>query len=657
MPSPSEGFYTEQKSNLKEAEEIKNFGRPLSPLLADYLESNFPTIKKIEDLHLLLEGNDKMSPFGYAFITNNIAVVRELFHHFGVAIFCDKEDMSVFTRLAFGRRELTLSTWQKDSEISASLQAYIFNEIVKTKEHATRPLIHMLNRLEGVKALFARRGNKPDQDWHYIYKNPVEEMDRQLELLKNNLRQISGKKEFINLIAGMPYIDVREFLKKTEHPDSEVLSYIGTKEDVEKMPADLAAKNIEQVMSHFFELYKAKDGGNYFIFLQKLIKIIPEKYYNLIENEIQKQDVLSSAMAAHDIDMIHFLLDFGPPLSKDKIQQLFLLGVKMGNTEFSTSILHYYGAEQISPETLLAYLKVNMDNYEWRDFSLFPKLPLQWSASLKNQLHELLKIRFLADPTHLEQWIKTFKPAPPLVSIKPPKTDFTLDDKTFGNINNDHSLGGTTLEGSVMSKSMQYYIQFFKSSIENPRTDLNEIDSDKYKLSMEKAKENMEKCLAIDQMYEDAIDKIKECGVDKNKLIENRLIDDAANALLQQLKESKGGLIPGGWTSKAAGHAMLYELRKTESGYVFIIHNSGDGIQYHAKKMTDKGLFFSTLKVYEIPSDSLESFDKNLKKLLVTLIKPKIVPMKKFEFIKYDANRLYTEIAKTAEEQGKNMSD
>ncbi|MDI1352484.1 MAG: hypothetical protein PSV35_06900, partial [bacterium] len=77
------------------------------------------------------------------------------------------------------------------------------------------------------------------------------------------------------------------------------------------------------------------------------------------------------------------------------------------------------------------------------------------------------------------------------------------------------------------------------------------------------------------------------------------------------LAENQKIMLPGGWSNKNGGHAIIYQLVRKAAEYDFVVINSGAGLEYHAKKSAlDKELYNPT-KVWSFPlSNSIEETAK-----------------------------------------------
>ena len=145
-------------------------------------------------------------------------------------------------------------------------------------------------------------------------------------------------------------------------------------------------------------------------------------------------------------------------------------------------------------------------------------------------------------------------------------------------------------------------------------------------------------------------------GIDQPKIVD-AAYEKVINPIVQDIMripegdKSKGVLLEGGWAgaSGAHGHAMLYEFRKDNEGnIIFIVYNSGSGINYHvATDDLDKDKH-NPVKTYKIPKGP--DLDKKLGYFIRELIRPIVEPLVNYSWGVtpldkiIDSKKLYTEI-------------
>ena len=79
-----------------------------------------------------------------------------------------------------------------------------------------------------------------------------------------------------------------------------------------------------------------------------------------------------------------------------------------------------------------------------------------------------------------------------------------------------------------------------------------------------------------------------------------------AKTITQSILNEELVYIPGGYSGYPEGHAMVYQFSKTpDGGWIFLVYNSGDGIQYHNEDVNSQGTkhLHEQLMAYQIPAD------------------------------------------------------
>lgn len=81
----------------------------------------------------------------------------------------------------------------------------------------------------------------------------------------------------------------------------------------------------------------------------------------------------------------------------------------------------------------------------------------------------------------------------------------------------------------------------------------------------------------------------------------------AIAASLMELKEGQSIYMPGGYMGFSGGHAMIYEFSKAPGGkgWVLLVYNSGNGIDYHNQSLNPQGTkhLYEQVVAYHIPED------------------------------------------------------
>jgi hypothetical protein len=79
-------------------------------------------------------------------------------------------------------------------------------------------------------------------------------------------------------------------------------------------------------------------------------------------------------------------------------------------------------------------------------------------------------------------------------------------------------------------------------------------------------------------------------------------VDTIANTIatdLMSMPENSTLLVPGGWHDADGGHAMVYPFKVTKNGFDFTAINSGDGLEYHAKKSSREKELYNPTKSWQ----------------------------------------------------------
>lgn len=240
--------------------------------------------------------------------------------------------------------------------------------------------------------------------------------------------------------------------------------------------------------------------------------------------------------------------------------------------------------------------------------------------------------------------------------------DSVMDDKLFGHIQNDHALKGTTLVGHEFIHTLQHLNKFIEN-IKTGKWMISGLEGERkqhYILDLVGIQEKMIRCLSIEKSiraFEDYLVNYKaHCRSSEADSLSEGFYSEVnepyekREALIEswwdQLEENQELLLPGGWDglNRTSGHAMLYEIKKVKDKYVFLIHNTGAGLRFHATKNTKRGDYYSSVKAFEIPITSYPMFKNNIKSLFKTLLAPRVMPALGKE--SYNEARLYTELTK-----------
>ena len=166
-----------------------------------------------------------------------------------------------------------------------------------------------------------------------------------------------------------------------------------------------------------------------------------------------------------------------------------------------------------------------------------------------------------------------------------------IDERLFAHINTDPFLAGSfDLQGNRFANTIGYLNQYMQIYEQNG----GEITDDTRQL------------LSASSQLTDYENRISEVRSDGRHTLESTLDDIKEKVLV--LRAGEYLLLPGGWLAPDGGHAIIYELKKDSDGSIlFTIHNSGSGLQYHAKRSDKEKELFSPTLTYKITIDSLNS--------------------------------------------------
>lgn len=225
-----------------------------------------------------------------------------------------------------------------------------------------------------------------------------------------------------------------------------------------------------------------------------------------------------------------------------------------------------------------------------------------------------------------------------------------MDTRLFAQIQNDNRLLGNNLQGASLFSTTNYLEKFLKKFYEN-------------KLKMEEGLKKREEPDILEMLHKKfealmssakAIERAREVGIKMTEPRRENLLRDVAKSIVDKILKSTvpdSIITTGGWIQEnGGGHAMIYEFRRETNGkIIFLIYNTGDGLNYHLKEPTQLRDAYSPIFAYEIPSpideDQLTQF---MKQLLEPLIKPVwIAPnasMVDRNRDTYNADRLYKQV-------------
>lgn len=234
--------------------------------------------------------------------------------------------------------------------------------------------------------------------------------------------------------------------------------------------------------------------------------------------------------------------------------------------------------------------------------------------------------------------------------------------RLFGNIHNDPNLQGSTIQGMDINNSLMFLCQFirrietFKMTIPG----LSKQEQEKLAQNLLPMRDKLWECIKYQRTLSEFLNNSKTMGYENYKKEGDDMTEAVASDIIASLKKNKSVLFPGGWLGKnrKAGHAMLYELRLIDNKLVFLVHNMGAGIQYHAKRSLFDQEYYSSVQAFEVGISEVKILEETLPKLLTSiqeLIKPNYLPGRDL-MSSYNATQVYEIIKKFANENQMKLS-
>ncbi|MFO1258960.1 MAG: DUF3638 domain-containing protein [Gammaproteobacteria bacterium] len=184
-----------------------------------------------------------------------------------------------------------------------------------------------------------------------------------------------------------------------------------------------------------------------------------------------------------------------------------------------------------------------------------------------------------------------------------------ITDKLFAHIHNDpYLVGSRKLEGENFRHTTSYlqkYVQYLQSKRDEIQ-DREVLDKIEPLISkIEYLNENSGSQSSLNSKIE---------GLTEAELLEDQYFKKYTAELAKDVIELSNEanhrnslMIEGGWRNSDGGHAMVYEFRRNNAGeLLFIIHNSGAGINYHHCVSTRDKERFCPFDIYKIKQSNLQ---------------------------------------------------
>lgn len=219
-----------------------------------------------------------------------------------------------------------------------------------------------------------------------------------------------------------------------------------------------------------------------------------------------------------------------------------------------------------------------------------------------------------------------------------------MTDILFAHLHSDSRLEGSFLQGMDFIMTTQALSKYFEALQDDK--EFSEV-RDTFRTSSERFKDLPKYLKKLNDIPRQFIDEKLSFGSDIAEL------KTIAQDLLADLDTNGKVFFPGGWigVSGKSGHAMMFELRKEAGKIIVLVHNTGEGMQFHPKKPDPFKDKYSPVKVFEIEDNEanrLAFTQKGIPQLLMPRVVPKWVTaqtpfslVKKFD---YSGKRLYDEI-------------
>lgn len=233
-----------------------------------------------------------------------------------------------------------------------------------------------------------------------------------------------------------------------------------------------------------------------------------------------------------------------------------------------------------------------------------------------------------------------------------------LTPSMFAHLQNDIRLSGSYLQGNTFAKTTQFLEKMLSFIVEGKSGILPEK-----KAAIEGVLKKFKEEVHGLTEHEEAVRKIiDECNkdpyeIEKNIKFAEQEIDKLSNSLTKRIFSGEKVKFTGGWegNEKRSGHAMAYEFfQKDDGNIVFLIYNTGSGIENHAREYGKKHKYYPVM-AYEIPkSDYIQS---HISGFITRLIRPEFYPTLKTTtyFFEDEYNKNKEAVLREVETDGKRL--
>lgn len=231
-----------------------------------------------------------------------------------------------------------------------------------------------------------------------------------------------------------------------------------------------------------------------------------------------------------------------------------------------------------------------------------------------------------------------------------------IDLNLLAVINNDVFIKGTRNLGASNYKQTISYLRQFMMDDKNRLLVDHIFDSTEEKNNLSYLNKRVSSLLEMSNEIDDLkfpLRIIQHSNQNDRKAAIEGIINEGAKPFVSRLKKllksseqpPSSVLMPGGWLDKSgeSGCAIVYEFKKDQNGdCLFLVYNSGAGLQYHENITSADKERYRTVKAYKIPGKVSEA---DLNFFVSELIKPVTLPsVQTGSSYNFNAKVLYEEV-------------
>lgn len=667
----------------KQEQQINRFKKVLSPELEYFLEENFPNIENIhETVQFDAEFDDTESPISAAIKLNKVKIIQEMIDIEG-SILPYMEDEEFYYALCTMKHLEPLKIMVEGLEGSKRTQflSRLFKEYFISYSYdirfGIRDDIEVSKKQDYIQQLldpnvFDINLLAEDQDYQFFWQGPCllgitsfrQNISTSIPVQDSVFKFI----EFFSSHIKEKYLKNAK-LEKDSTPENEVTNAV-----MEKKIISLLNNMLECLITNL----GTRGSSTLDPIEEQLLRLnlqIILKLYNFSSENIQKacQETLTRGfyrlrstytdgkLTAEEkiIDLLEFLLDnFGKNLD-DEILEFVLESnalpdnaiikaseycLKKYNSSALKFLLSYYPLPIIS-----TFKKLILDEIANDSGNKFAIFALQFARDFNNEEMKIIdafiaRQQKLSVENHLvNRLVQVSRLQKGEVSQLQYDLHCEINDSLFGHIHNDHMLTGTyQLQGNQFSNTLKYLYRFLSEAVSErvSISSLYDADNGSRKACLDaldyiRSKQILpaiEISLKIERHRPHTLAHIDQmCEADN--------IEEVTQFILHQLMRQDGNLlIPGGYIglNGQPGHAMLYEFKRSREQWLFIIRNTGDGLDLHPSLENEEGTRYSCKITFEMPFSAalIKEYAEVLQGFIRRLITPCMTPawgVKSFE--------------------------